>query len=367
MKTRTYIALLSFSIGLQARPDVQIVPAGEFAARDGRPGPGKKWSLTNEQGIKLAAKLTAAHQKTAFVFDYEHQSLHAASNGQPAPAAGWATQFEWRPGQGIFTVDAKWTDKAKLAIESDEYRYLSPVIQYDQTGAVVGVLNAAITNNPALDLQPVSAALQAALSAQFTTEHDDMNLLQMLIAALSLKAEATEQEALAALAVLQAKAAGQPVIPQPVAAALAIKADGDLSVAVTAIEALKAKAGGADTSQATIAALTTQVATLTAAVNSRELDEVIAKGLADGKLVPATEAWARGLGKTDIASLKNYLATVPAIAPTTAQTSGQKIDVASLTLTSEEIAVCSNLGLTQEAFLAQKKKDAEEKNARMSA
>ncbi len=73
----------------------------------------------------------------ALPLDYEHQTLNSESNGQPAPAAGWATRFEWRPGAGLFALDVQWTDRARQMIEAGEYRYISPVFVASKVSGVV--------------------------------------------------------------------------------------------------------------------------------------------------------------------------------------------------------------------------------------
>lgn len=361
---RTFIALLATTLALQASADVQLLPAGEFAARDGRPGPGKKWVLSDEDGRRLAADLSRDHKQTAFVLDYEHQTFRAEKNGQPAPAAAWATKFEWRPGQGLFAVDVKWTDKARAAVEADEYRYISPVIVWDETGRVIGMLNAAITNTPALlGMESVSKSvgaqqqLAAMLAAQF--EDPPMNLLQLLIAALNLKADASETDAMAAVATLKAKAEGQPGIPQPLAAALSIKADGEISTAVAAVQGLMGKASALEGANTTIAALNTQIATLNARLGDDEVDKLVKQGLKDGKLIPATEGWARELGKSNLAQLKTYLDSAPALNLDQRQSKDGKADGGDgggdVQLTDSDKQVIDQLGLDPKAFLENKK------------
>lgn len=363
---RTYIALLATTLALQASADVQLLPAGEFAARDGRPGKGKTWKLSDTDGQALAAELTRQHAKTAFVLDYEHQTFHAKENGQPAPAAAWATKFEWRSGQGLFATDVKWTQKAREAVEADEYRYISPVIVWDDTGRVTGMFNAAITNTPALlDMESVSTPvpaqqrLAAMLAAQFTTKDEDMTLLQLLIASLSLKTDATDTDVVTAVAALKAKAEGQPLVPQPLAAALSLKADGDPATFVAAIEGLKGKASALEGANQTIAALNTQLATLQAKQGDDEVDKLVKQGLLDGKLIPATEAWARNLGKSNLDQLKSYLATAPALDANKRQTQQQQQQqdpnadgVAQLT--AEDNRVISLLGLDPKEYAKSK-------------
>ncbi|SFI83288.1 phage protease [Nitrosomonas sp. Nm34] len=85
------------------------------------------------------------------VLDYEHQTLLAAQNGQPAPAAAWFGELQWRE-SGLFAVDVEWTERASQMIKAGEYRYISPVFLYDKkTGAVTRHLHAALTDNPTLD------------------------------------------------------------------------------------------------------------------------------------------------------------------------------------------------------------------------
>ena len=146
---KTSIALLTHALVLGASPDVLLVPAGEFVGRDGRPGKGLTWKLSDTQGQALAEKMTGRHQIVHFNFDYEHQALLSEKNGQPAPASGWATGFAWRSGEGLIALNVQWTDKAKQMIDSKEYKYISPVIAYDPvTGVVTGVANAALTKHP---------------------------------------------------------------------------------------------------------------------------------------------------------------------------------------------------------------------------
>lgn len=354
-----FIAQLS-AIPLVDGKDAQILPFGKFKARDGRPGPGKFWNVTDAQGVKLAAEMTSIAQQSAFNFDYEHQTLNALTNGQPAPASGWATQFEWRPGQGLFALGVKWTDKARGMIDSKEYLYVSPLIAYDQQGNVTGVINAALVNTPAILGMEALAALSALVPGNTPPNpqtESNVNLLQLLIAALGIKADANETEAMAAVAALKSRADAQPHIPQPLAAALSIKADADLTVAVSAINSLKTAAAGTDkTTLDTIAALSTQVAELSAARQVDEVAKVIEEAMTGPtpKIVPATKAWAEDLGKRDLAALKSYLAVAPAL-PLGNQQSGGKDPgegggTAALSGMAAEVA--HRMGLTAEQFNA---------------
>jgi phage I-like protein len=351
----TQVALLS-AIALDKAGDVQLLPAGEFKARDGRPGPGKFWRVSDAQGVTLAAELTRIAALSAFTFDYEHQTLHALNNGQPAPASGRAKQFEWRAGKGLYALNVKWTAKAQAYIDAEEYLYISPLIQFDEAGNVIGVLNAALVNTPALlGMDALVASLQADLLAALTHQRMEpsMDLLQMLIAALSLKADTNESEALAAVAALKARADAQPVIPQPLAAALSIKADADISVAVGAIQGLQEQAKGASsTTLSTIQALQAQVAELSSKTTANAVKTVVDEALKSGKLVPAMQAWATELGNKDLAALNTYIAAAPVLQLSATQTGGADPGAGGdkAALSAVEADVVARMGLTKEQF-----------------
>ena len=180
-----FAALLATALPLLANGQAQLLPAGEFAARDGRPGPGKTWKLDDAAGTALAATLNAIAQRTPISIDYEHQTMLARSNGQPAPAAGWITAVDWRAGEGLF-AQVNWTERARGHINANEYRYISPVIVYDAAGHVVGLHNAALVSVPAIvGMEPVVAALAALIEHPPATKDPVMDR-KLLAAALGL-------------------------------------------------------------------------------------------------------------------------------------------------------------------------------------
>ena len=181
---------------------IQLFPAGEFSARDGRPGTlkgvkAKAWTLTFETAAAVIARWQ--QRETPLVVDYEHQTINAAENGKPAPAAGWIESLEAGP-DGLYAT-VKWTDAARAFIQADEYRYISPVFSFDpETGAVLELKSAALTNYPALD----------GMDAVTARAEDDPPMKKETLEALrhffGLAADADEDAALAAL-----KAQGQPL------------------------------------------------------------------------------------------------------------------------------------------------------------
>lgn len=311
----TAIALLAAALSLQASAEVHLVPAGEFIGRDGRPGKGLKWKLSDAQGRALAERLNTRHAKTAFQFDYEHQVMLAEENGQPAPASGWAQRFEWRDGVGLYALGVQWTARAQQMLEAGEYRYISPVIAFDKkTGEVLDVLNASLVGIPnLLDLNPAAHERVARLNALFNSTESLMNpILKALLAGLGLAEAATETEATAALSALKTKAAQV----EPLTTEVALLKS-KVNTSETEVAALRAK-GGTDpdptrwVSMEKFNELNTQVVALNATTRNREVDELIQRAKDEGKLMPAAEEVWRNVGKTDIAQLRAMVEKTPA-------------------------------------------------------
>lgn len=288
----------------------------------------------------MAARLTDV------VIDYEHQTLNSAENGKEAPAAGWikGVSLEWREGEGLFATPVDWTERGAGYIKAKEYRYLSPVFSYDtRTGAVLDLLHVGLTNYPAIDnLQP----LQALAAARFqladpatpsAKENQSVNK-EELIALLGLSTDASEEDIQTALTALKADAGKVGELQTALAAAKGQSPDPAKFVPLSMVEDLKKD----------IAALkTTQV--------DGEVDVLVKAGMADGRLLPLQESWARGLGKSDVAALKTYLEQTPAIAALKGQQSqGRTVETPTTVeqLDSEALAVCKAMGVEPAEYLA---------------
>jgi phage I-like protein len=196
-KTAIGIAVCAIQRGAHG---FQVFPPGEFRAGDGRPQDAPYWIVANPQAVLAKA----AGRKNDFLIDYEHQSLVAARNGQPAPAAGWfaASALEWREGGGMFVNTAKMTAKATQMIDGDEYRYISPVFLYDKAGNVLELLSVGLTNDPALD----GMAGIAAAASKFLDLNEETQVEKELLDALGLADGAKVKDAVAAIAALKQQA-----------------------------------------------------------------------------------------------------------------------------------------------------------------
>lgn len=302
----------------------RLLPAGEFRSADGsgRPKDVPAWHIDAQTAIPVIARCLARQSRP--VIDYEHQTLYTEKNGQPAPASGWVEALEWRD-DGLY-ITADWTERAAAMIDAREYRYISPVFSYDKTGRVLDIKHVGLTNNPGLD----GLTDLAALSAFFDLTPAKEKPMKKLLAALGLAEGVTEDEALAALAALN-------------------------SGHETQVAALKSAAP--DLAKfvplATMTELHKQVATLTAQLNGKEVDDLVEVALSSGKLLPAQESWARGLGKSNLAALTSYLDTAQPIgALKGTQTGGKDPEGDGVVgdLSADELAVCKQLGVSAEDF-----------------
>lgn len=260
----------------------------------------------------------------------------------------------WEEGRGLF-ARAELTAKARSAIAEKEYLYISPVFRFSPvTGHVTEVEMAALTNTPALHGLP---ALELRAAATFGYQSDDeeqpMNkLLAAIIAGLALQATATEDDAVAAL---NAHFAKDPL--KGLRDTLGLPATAGETELVAACTSLKTK--NPDPAKFVPVDVMTQmqqqVAVLTQKLNARDegdMNASIQAALTDGRLLPAQEAWARDLGKTNMAALTSFLSTAqPLAALTSSQTNGKPPVADEKTgLTADELAVCSQMNISPEEF-----------------
>jgi phage I-like protein len=80
-------------VGSDGTPEwIQLIPAGEFSGRDGR-GP---YILADPD--EVIENTRSLDMEAGLPIDYDHASEHAATEGSPAPAAGWIVDLAARAG-----------------------------------------------------------------------------------------------------------------------------------------------------------------------------------------------------------------------------------------------------------------------------
>lgn len=328
---------------------IKLLPLGEFASVDGRPGNmegsnTKVWRLTPESAHRLVEAFAQTKLKT--VIDYEHASLRAPAAGQPNPAAAWITAMTFVSGgdaPGLY-ADVEWAPRAAALVAGKEYRYISPVFLFDpDTGEVLALLHVAITNTPGLntDVLPELQAQLSAMATQFSTPPEQGTTqepsMKLLLAALGLSAVASEEAGLAALTALQGQVAG---LNAQVAELKGKQFDPAQHIPLSEHKKV------AD-----------QLAALTVAAETAEHTTLMTAALADARILPANaEYWK----KQPLAALKAFLVDAKPLAAalTTTQTGGNPPGGQQLAavLSAEDAAVCEQLGIKPEDYLKNKPK-----------
>lgn len=346
----THAAPLSGGASGQPPEWVHLIPAGQFAGRDGR-GP---YILKDAQAVVAASN----REGLEAVIDYDHQTdLSAVKDvGGTAPAAGWIKVLEARA-DGIWGK-VEWTERGAAAVAAREYRYLSPVFLHTRTGEVKQVLRAGLTNNPNLHLTAL-----ASQETKLQPEGKDMNeLLKALAAALGLPADSDQAAIMAALTALVTSANASTTAIATMAQAAGVTAGDDPAATATAVQAAFTAAGAKATATPDpnkfvpiemVTSLQAQVKTL--------MDErgagVVDQAIKSGKVPPANRDWAVAYHAKDPEGFAKFLEGQPAILTPGAKPGGKIGGSGDGALDAEDIAVAAAMGLTPEEFTASRKKE----------
>lgn len=351
MKLKTLIAACSMSLSAQSEHFV-IIPEGEFRGIDGRPFDAPAWILTSERGHEIVAVLNQRH--IDMVIDYEHATLKAIETGEPAPAAGWLKPngFVYVEGVGICSTQFEWTEKAKNFIDSGEYKYISPVLFYNKTGAVIGLHSVALTNKPNLDQLPEAKLAAAAQDFLSTSQDSEMNeeLLERLRWMLNLPVSATAEDIIAELNKLASQ------LTERTGTTVAANAQ-NLFDAVAAIDQLKVAANSqAEPNPAEFVPMAVhkealaQATSVAANAQAKKVDDLILAACSDGRLTgKATIDWVKEKAKTNPDFVESYLGDLPKIAALSQQQT-QTVHVAAnsqqpVQPTAEYLAVAAQMGI----------------------
>lgn len=298
-------------------PDwVELIPAGPtVTGRDGR-----SWLFDD-----MAAELVQTNFITRAIdlpIDWEHATQRRASVGQEAPAGAWIKQFEVR--NGALWGHVEWTPRGTAQVEAREYRFLSPVFDYDlDNRRIVRMVSAALTNIPNF--------LMTALN-QEAPEITPVKLSPAFLALLGLPDTATEEQAMSAATQLKTTAQAANT-EQPNLAQFVPRADYD---------ALVGRATNAEQA----------LASQKKAEHDKEVDAAITSATQAGKITPSTVEYHRAMCQ-DEAGLTRFKAFVGA-APVVADPSGlseRKPDNVATALNSEEQQVAKLLGMSEAEFI----------------
>ncbi|QLG90928.1 hypothetical protein HZF02_02705 [Pseudomonas yamanorum] len=317
---KTQLALntdLSATVSDGKAPEwVELIPPGpNVTGRDGR-----QWLFDEQAGMLVQSSFLG--RAIDLPIDWEHATQHRATKGESAPAAGWIKQLEIRGGALWGLVD--WTPRASEQVINREYRFLSPVFDFDpDTTRIARLVSAGLTNKPNFLLTALN---------QETTEITPVKLSPALLAALGLPETATEEQALAATS--QLKATAQAVnAEKPNLEQLMPRADYD-SVLSRATNAEQALAVHKKTE------------------HDKEVESLLTLATQAGKITPATLEYHRASCQDEagVARFKVFVEAAPVVAAAT-NLSERKPDNLATALNAEEQKVAKLLGMSEAEFI----------------
>ncbi len=305
---------------------VQLLPVGpNIIGRDGR-----SWKLSRPESI--VALFSAAN--TQAPVDWEHASEHRAPVGLPAPAAGWISQIEVR--QGALWGRVEWTPTARNQISNREYRFLSPVFTYNaQTREVIALKNAALTNQPNLNL--------TALNQQ----EDTTMTIAAILAALKLAETADINAAVTAINQMQNQLSEAKALNAEQKAAQSMAQNHDLSSFVPRADYDAAHQRALNAEQ--------QLSSITTAQRDAAIEIALKEALTTGKIVPASLDYHRAACREQggLERFTAFASSAPTIAPDSGLT-GKNPTGDKTALNAEERTAAKLLGLSVSDFMAAK-------------
>lgn len=317
---KTQLALntdLSATVSDGKAPEwVELIPPGpNVTGRDGR-----QWLFDEHAGMLVQSSFHG--RAIDLPIDWEHATQHRASKGESAPAAGWIKQLELRNGALWGLVD--WTPRASEQVINREYRFLSPVFDFDpDTTRIARLVSAGLTNKPNFLLTALN---------QENTEVTPVTLSPALLTALGLPATATEEQALAATAQLKATAQATNT-EKPNLEQFMPRADYD-SVLLRATNAEQALADQKKNE------------------HNKQVDALITSATEAGKITPATADYHRAAcqDETGLARFKAFVDAAPVVAAPS-NLDERKHDKTTTALNSEEQHVAKLLDMSEADFI----------------
>ncbi len=299
--------------------EIQVIPYGRTETDKG------EFVLDAEGMARVVADFEA--RKNDMVIDYEHQTL----GGVEAPAAGWIRKLLNKGKEGLWAV-VEWTPRAAGYLKDREYRYLSPVfLKRKSDGRVVRLINAALTNQPAIDGMvaivnretPGAVAPHGVVAAEAgarqpesmdsclggNDEKDKEVSMNRLLTELGLQSGASEEDALGAVGALKQRAAR--AAHEEVLAELGLSPDATLSDTVATVAAMKQAVSRAEEHEA----LRAEVDELRRALAGREAEELVAASMKAGKVTPAQKDWATRYAHRDPQGFRTFVAKAPVVVP----------------------------------------------------
>ncbi len=180
---------------------VQLAPVGDFdgVLRCGE----KRKKIVQRLDAAVFARILNAWQAAGspeLLVDADHASCDDSGSTR---AYAWACNLRADPELGLL-ADFKLTDIGRTAVESREYRFVSPVFECDKNGVPLKMTSVALTNRPNL---PVSCVLNSKSAGNSNVEDIKEKTMDKILALLGLEPDAREDAVIKAVEALQRRVA----------------------------------------------------------------------------------------------------------------------------------------------------------------
>jgi len=298
----TDIAVFAADLDGDKGPEwVQFTPRGSVTARDDR-----KFNINPEV---LVERFKA--DGISLPIDIDHATVKRAATGESAPAVGWIEELQARDG-GLWGR-VSWLKEGLRTLAEKTHRYISPTLKVGENGIAVWLHSAALVAAPALSMPAVA-------SADVSQKGKETMLDQKIIAALGLKPDASNEDVIAGIA------------------------------------ALAAKADGTNALIAGLASVTKTLSGQVVAARDKRIERQVDHAIATGSATPALRDFCITLANTDEALLEEFCAKIgtpwahlqkSSITPEMEERSRQREAIAgrSLTLSADGHKVAQALGI----------------------
>jgi phage I-like protein len=314
-----------------------LFPAGQKVdACDGR-----SFKNRNPAAVVAAFKSYGKH----LPFDVNHSTHLKAPKGEDSPAAGWITDLDVR--EGAIWGSVEWTRLGREALADKTYKYVSPGFLPTAEGDVSSLLSAGLVNRPAFTQLPALAAqLNSDTEAASQPIEDPMDKALLKLLGLAETASAAEASAVVTALLKQVDEAHAELASFRASAAVELAAARDPAVMVPRAE-LTVVLARAETAEA-------QLKVEQDAKRQELVDGLIAAGMRDGKITPATKGYYVQLCAQDPEAFKAFIEVAPVVVTAGATAVQASPVVTGAAISSLELEVAAHCGLTPDQFKAGK-------------
>lgn len=301
---------------------IELIPSGpQVSGRDGR-----TWRFDDPAAQAVLGDFD--QRGTQLPIDWEHATQHRAPRGKDAPAAAWVDRLEMR--DGALWGHVEWTPRGQQQVLNREYRFLSPVFDYDPDSLRIHrLVSAGLSNKPNLSLTALNQ--EGDVVALASQETDPVKISPELAAALGLSDGADDAAAVAAVNALKSRTATNS--EQPSLERFVPRAD---------YEQMSTRATNAEQALAV-----ERQEQLTTAINTE-----IEAAVEAGKIAPASADFYRATCTEEggLERFREFVKSAPVIAPESGL-DGRKPASSATALNAEEQQVAELLGISHDDFI----------------